>query len=449
MASPALAAEPGVVLANQSAPANAQVRSLGTHWVRLFATWPDLEPERGVYSTAWIDNYEQTFRSLPAGTKVDLDVVGTPSWESGSGNEHAPPANPNDYAAFVGWLAQQFGSQVSAYEIWNEEDAPGWWEGAPDPVAYTQLLKAVYPAIKAANPNATVVLGGLTGNDYEFLEGVYRAGGKGYFDAVGVHTDTACNKLSPYEFLRGAGNRLIPDSFLAYREVHAVMLANGDEKPIWMTEFSWRTTTNECDEGAWAGKTAEGVSEEQQATYLRQALHCMAQDPYVQVAMWFPLQDEGSVFSGLLRADGSRKPSFAAMRNYAREGDTLTEPCGQFSGPTISIASPSDRTSYSGPLPINVSATSPIGVFRIRLEWDGKLIRNYDGSGFPKTVSGALEWQGAKHIPYGWHTLTFIAYDKENNVSQASVLIYHARPGSKHGTAAHLRRKRKHRHKHG
>ena len=414
-----------------------EVKALGTHWVRMFATWPDLEPQRGVFASNWLAYYEQTFRSLPAGTKVILDVVDTPSWETGSSDEHTPPANPNDYAAFVGALAQRFGSRVSAYEIWNEEDSPSWWTGAPNPAAYAQLLQATYPAIKAAEPSATVVLGGLTGNDYEFLEGVYAAGGKGSFDAVGVHTDTACNILSPYEFLRGEGNRMIADSFLAYREVHAVMLANGDDKPIWMTELSWRTTSATCAEGAWAGQKAGGVTEEQQATYLRQAYHCLAQDPYVQVALWFPLQDEGVVTSGLLRANGSRKPSFAAMRAYASEGDKLTEPCGVFTGPKITIASPATTSTYRGPLPIHVSARSPEGVFRIRLEIDGKLIRNYDGPGFPTTLSGAIDWQHAKHISYGWHTLTFLAYDKERNVSETSIRIYHARPKSKHRRKHH------------
>jgi hypothetical protein len=27
------------------------------------------------------------------------------------------------------------------------------------------------------------------------------------------------------------------------------MIANGDHKPIWMTELSWRTTSAECSEG--------------------------------------------------------------------------------------------------------------------------------------------------------------------------------------------------------
>jgi hypothetical protein len=275
------------------------------------------------------------------------------------------------------------------------------------------------------------VRGGLTGNDYEFLEGVYRAGGKGYFDAVGVHTDTACNKLSPYEYLRGPDGRMIPDSFLAYREVHAVMLANGDEKPIWMTELSWRTTDATCAEGAWAGVTAAGVSEEQQAVLLRQAYHCLAQDPYVQVALWFPLLDDGAAVSGLERADGSHKPSFAAMQSYASQGDTLTEPCGNFTGPKITVASPANNTRYSGPLTINVAAASSAGVFRIRLEIDGKLIRNYDAGTYPSSLSGALTWQGAKHIPYGRHTLTILAYDKQRNVSETNITIVHTHPAVK------------------
>lgn len=427
-------AEAGVNLVGSTSAQMPSVQALGTHWVRMFASWPDLEPTKGSFSTFWLSYYEETFRTLPSGTKVLLDIVDTPSWETGSSNPQTPPANPQEYAAFAGALARDFGTKVAAYEVWNEEDASLWWAGGPNPAAYTQLLKDTYPAIKAANPSATVVLGGLTGNDYEFLEGVYRAGGKGYFDAVGVHTDTACNVISPYDFVRGAGNRLIPDSFLAYREVHAVMLANGDNKPIWMTELSWRTTSATCSEGAWAGQKAEGVSEEQQATYLRQAYHCLAEAPYVQVALWFPLEDEGPVTSGLLRSNGSRKPSFAAMQAYAHEGDKLTEPCGNFTGPKITVSSPANHFTYRGPLPIRVSAKSPYGVFRIRLEWDGKLIRNYGGGGFPTSLFGAIDWQHAKHIAYGWHTLTFLAYDKENNVSQISIRVFHARPKSRrHG----------------
>ena len=285
----------------------------------------------------------------------------------------------------------------------------------------------------------------MGGNDYQFLEGVYAAGGKGSFDAVGVHTDTACNGLSPYEFLRGSNGRLVTDSFLAYREVHAVMLANGDDKPIWMTEMSWRTTEAQCSEGAWAGQKAEGVSEQQQSTFLKQAYNCLAQDSYVKVGLWFALDDDGAAVSGLVRENGQRKPSFAAMRSYASQGNGLSEPCGNFTGPRISVSSPANSIHYSGPLPIDVLATSAGGVFRIKLEIDGKLIRNYDGSNYPTSLSGAIEWQGAKHISYGWHTLTILAYDKQRNVSQTNIQIYHAPAGSASHSAAHKRKHKRHR----
>jgi hypothetical protein len=435
-AGPARAAEPGVVLADSFSPHVGDLKALGTHWVRVFATWPDLEPARGDYSANWIANYERLFRELPSGTKVIVDVV-APQWETGSSNEHTPPANPEDYAAFVGGLAQRFGPRVTAYELWNEEDSPGWWTGAPDPAAYAALLQASYPVIKSAEPNATVLVGGLTGSDYPFLEALYQDGAKGYFDAVAVHTDTACNIVSPYSFLRENDGRMMPDSFLAYREVHNVMLANGDDKPIWMTELSWRTTSAECEEGFWAGHKAQGVTEQQQATYLAQAYNCLAQDPYVQVAIWFPLQDQGPDVAGLLRANGSRKPSFAAMQAYAHHGDQLTEQCGDFSGPSIDVAAPADHATYSGTLPISVFAHDSEGVGRITLEINGKLIRNYTNQAFPRTLAGALHWHGAAHIRPGRNVLTFIAVDKLRNTSQASIVIYH-RPPRRHG----------HRHKH-
>jgi Cellulase (glycosyl hydrolase family 5) len=421
------AAEPGVVLANTGSPHIAAIRALGTHWVRVFAAWPDIEPQPGVFSSYWLAGYEKLFRELPAGSKVIVDVVDTPQWETGSTDEHMPPANPQEYAAFVGSLAQRWAGKVTAFEIWNEEDSPTWWTGAPNPAAYTELLKATYPVVKAADPSVTVVLGGLTGNDYPFLEGVYAAGGKGYFDAVGVHTDTACDVDSPYSFLRGADGRMIPDSFLAYREVHAVELANGDDKPIWMTEMSWRTSSATCDEGAWAGQKPEGVSEAQQATYLAQAYHCLAQDSYVQVALWFPLQDEGSDTSGLLRSNGSRKPAFEAMREYAHNGDQLSEPCGDFSGPRIDVAAPSNHTTYTASLPIHVSASDGAGVGRITLKMNGKLIRNFTNQAFPRILAGGLRWYGAQHARYGRDRLTFIAVDKLRNESSVTITIYHAR----------------------
>jgi hypothetical protein len=158
----------------------------------------------------------------------------------------------------------------------------------------------------------------------------------------------------------------------------------------------------------------------------------LKEDPYVQVALWFPIQDDGAVVSGLVRSNGSRKPSFAAMHDFVRNGDQLKGPCGVFTGPKITVASPANRVRYSGPLPIRVFARSSQDVFRLRLEIDGKLIRNYDNRTPSRTISGLLTWQGAKHISLGRHTLKVLAFDKERNVSSRSVTIYHRAATRRH-----------------
>ena len=433
---PADAAEAGVNL-NGLSPANvAEASALGARWVRVFVTWPDLEPAKGVHSAFWLGQYDRLLGALPKGTHAILDFVDTPSWESGSAAPNTPPSNPADYASILHFIAQRWAGKVAAYEIWNEEDTPLWWAGGPNPAAYTQLLQAAYPAVKSADPAAKVVLGGLTGNDYNFLEGVYKAGGKGYFDAVGVHTDTACDVNSPLTFLRNNDGQINEDSFIGYREVHATEVANGDEAPIWMTEMSWRTTGAECTEGAFAGQKPEGVSEGQQAKYLAQAYHCLAQAPYVQLGLWYPIDDEGAVVSGLERANHSHKPSYAAMRNYIEHGDRMKGACGDFSGPKITVEHPSYGDRYTGHLFIEVRATDSQGIATIRLLYDGHSIRNFDPfvekRGYPRTVYAQIHWSGARHISFGKHTLTILAYDKLKNVSRTNVEIVHLPEGSHH-----------------
>ncbi len=426
----------------------AEVAQLGVGSVRAFIPWNMFEPARGLLNQPAIHSLEEGLASLPPGTTTVLDVVDTPEWESKSSNPTTPPRNPADYAAFIGAMARRLAGRVTAWEIWNEEDAQQWWATGPSPAAYAALLRRAYKAVKAADPHATVVLGGLTGNDYEFLAQLYQHGAKGFFDAVGVHTDILCNKLSPYEYIRNDPRGPYPGyinrwAFLGYRTVHEVMLAHGDDHPIWMTELGWSTYPGVCNGGAWAGKMPGGVSEQQQATFLLQAYHCLAQDPYVQVGIWFSMQDvapfnEPSDDYGLLDSGLAPRPAFAALSEYGHDGDRLTEPCGDFNGPTIKIGTPTPDARYSGWLPITVSATDPFGVHQISLFDDSHIIRNFTSSPAKTTVSGHMHWFGALKISPGRHVLTVTAVDTKNNTSKISIVIFHR--GARHG------RRRSHRH---
>jgi hypothetical protein len=426
------AAQPGVVLYGngalgpQSIPA---VRKLGVHRVRVFMPWASIEPSAGVYDGVVLGAIAQELARLPRGTQVVADITGSPPWENGTALTTSPPADPAAYAGFARFLAARFARRVQAWEIWNEEDASQYWSGGPSPMRYTQLLRAAYPAIKSVDPHATVLVGGLIGGDYAFLRQIYADGGKGYFDAVAVHTDLACNTLAPSDYIRD-GSQIDQYAFLSYRSVHTVMAANGDgSKPIWVTELGWSTAPGSCDMGVNAGKAAAGVSPSTQASYLLQAYHCLNFAPYVTVALWFSLTDGTTAASsdhfGLLGADMQRKPAFTALEDYVKAGDQLRGGCGNFTPPQIQLLSPVERRTYSGPLPIDVVARSDAGVARIRLLYDGVRIRSFTpprGS-HPHVLVGQIDWQHYKHLPAGRHTLVVQAFDPQGNVSRMAVSV--------------------------
>jgi Cellulase (glycosyl hydrolase family 5) len=438
----ALAILPASALAGPATGVNVPITAAGNaslvaplhgQYVRVFVRWDQIETAKGTYS---LDFTDQELRGYPAGTKIVVDLLDTPGWANGGRGLTVPPTNPQDFADFLHFLAARYRGQVAGWEIWNEEDVSSWFAGSA--ADYTAMLKAAYPAAKSADPGTTVLIGGLTGNDYHFVEQIYANGGQGSFDAVAVHTDTACNLVSPYSYFRDPDGRIDQFSFLGYREVHSVMAAHGDaSKPIWMTEFGWSTTTSICNMGKWAGQKSGGVSASDQALFLRQALHCAAQDPYVPVMIWYALNDGGTSDTslnryGLVSGDGTLKPAYAALENFDALGDTLSGPCGNFSGPQLTLLAPKPNLRFNGPLLIKVAANSTYGVPRITIFYDGKRIRNFTSKAKPAQLSGQINWMGAKHLKPGRHTISAVALDPMGNQTSTSVVVYRVASSSRH-----------------
>ena len=321
-------AEPGVVSdLNWWISDSDQVRSrdamkdLGATWVRLHVQWNEFNPIPGVYDWWQLANLDQAVdQSRNTGANVVLMVLNAPPWASGSAGGNVPES-PATYAAFVGMLARRYAGRVAAYEIWNEENYERFWSTGPSPRAYVQLLRSAYSAVKAGDPGAKVVFGGLSTSDYRFVESAYAAGAGGFFDVMAIHPYTYCGTSGPDEVRRGGDGRMTRDSFLAYREVRASMLARGDDKPIWLTEFGWNTSTERCDPrtGTWQG----GVSEEAQASYLSRAFSLIERDSYVEVAVVYTIRNGAGEPSdpearyGLLRRDYSPKPAYDAFKRFA------------------------------------------------------------------------------------------------------------------------------------
>ncbi len=221
-----------------------------------------------------------------------------------------PPDDPQAFANYAGTLAARY-PQIGAWEIWNEPNTTAFWRPAPDAARYAQMLKLSYAAIKAVNPQATVVLGGLapgmgkgqvdTVYATDFLAALYQNGAKDSFDAVGYH---------PYD--DGAE----PDSFLDdyLTSLYSVMVRYGDgNKKMWVTEIGWFT-----------GTAANAVSEATQADYLTRAFTLLYNREFVDHVYWYNLKDYTSLSQpnnpavnyGLFRWDGSRRPAADSFRNF-------------------------------------------------------------------------------------------------------------------------------------
>jgi hypothetical protein len=411
------AASPGVVLPNPGDAAVSQkIIASGAKHVRVFASWRMLEQNQGQLTPFIISGYDEfANRMKAAGIPVYLVVVQTPTWAGAA--DSPPPVGP--YADFMRRLAEHFRGRVMGYEVWNEANEGVFWKGGASPAAYTQLLRAAHSAVKSADPAAKVGVGGLIGNDYQYLAGLYNAGAKGSFDFVGIHTDGACNRTDPREAARDADGRISRWSFTGYREVHATMEDHGDGNlPIWMSELGWSVTTGKCPTDS---SEAAGVTRDQQALFLTHAYACLANDPYVENASWFSLQDFGAAEAlgfryGLYDFSGFARPALSAFQHAAGLGPDTG--CGlpvDRASAGINIAWPTNNKNISGDLRYNISATDAQGIRTLTLYVDGKRVR--------VTGKGAMKglWVGWRQLAYGPHKVTVKAVDNAQNVSVSEV----------------------------
>lgn len=448
IASPARAVEVGVnETLNQTRPTAQTAAELGAGWVRLWASWESAEPGRGSWDPHVLATMNQSVAAAKArGLKVLMVVQRSPAWASdGKGGSH-PPSDPAAFGAAMGGFASQVPG-VDAWELWNEEDETIFWAGGADPAKYAAMVKSAYPAIKAVQPNDIVVTGATVGNNFEFIESLYSHGIRGSFDAIGVHTDTACLVVGPDSHYRDETGRIGRYAFTGYREVHNVMAAHGDgDKPIWMTELGWNTQSTapgSCNTGMWAGQKPLGVSEELQAEFLTQAYRCLAADPYIGVAFWFGMQDiPGAKYMGaygLFRLNGSAKPAAAAFRGL--DGGIPAAPCGgvvDTSGPRIVIAKPTrGRRTFVGMFPIDAKAVDSaggVGIRRIEIFEDGRFSRSYgDGHALMRAFWPSREWKVGSR-----HKITFKGIDEAGNTTSKSIRLRKVRRLPKIRTSAAL-----------
>lgn len=425
--SPAPAAQPGVTLFGaQSATTTLPViNDLGAGWAKVFLDGTAVDGSNDLMLRQYADIFADY---KAAGKKVIVILTGTP----GQSASNVPPSDADAWANWAGSMARRFGPYVYGWMVWNEADGPRFWAGAPQPERYAELLKKAYPKIKEGDPDAVVSFSPLTGGNAKFLSAAYDAGAGDSFDAVGVDMGTACNTTSPYSFMRDSVNGpIFFTSFLAYRNVIELLESKGHgNRPLWL-EMGWSTSKAVCDHGAFAGKKDGGVSESTQAQFLRQAAHCLKEDPQVQVAMWFEMEDRAGTDTpdhrfGLRDSDGRRKPSYAAFQDFARGRDNESGPCGDFTPPSITVASPTPKQQFVDKLDLRASATDAgVGLGRITFRYDDapNEVRNYTEALRNGETVGLSPWQNSSKLGLGSHTIAVTAVDKNLNARTTTIPV--------------------------
>lgn len=155
----------------------------------------------------------------------------------------------DDLATLYAQFATDYGDVCAAFEIHNEPNLAFFWGYTQDPptypdaIPYTNILKELYPALKAAAPSVPVLGGALShllnntaeGRGLEaFLHVMYENGAIDAMDAVSVHPYPAGATSGPTSPVGnwGAGLWGVLDRAQGIKE-----LFGDGAKPLWATEF--------------------------------------------------------------------------------------------------------------------------------------------------------------------------------------------------------------------
>ena len=243
------------------------VRKLGVRLVRKTVYWYHIEKteQPGVYDEQGLAKYDKMVATAKEnGVELVLLLHGN---VPGTGWDNRLESYDR-FARFAAFMAKRYPS-VRFWELWNEMDV-GFTDlfGANRPGyplfergrCYGQMLKKAYPAIKAANRDAWVLVGGISsGGAPEFIRGIYTEAGRDYFDYMNIHTYG------------------VPVNWSMAADAYAARVAMGRygdfDRPLWNTEFgidggnlwaAWQVDTGEKLDaghlGAWQSCINESLA---------------------------------------------------------------------------------------------------------------------------------------------------------------------------------------------
>jgi hypothetical protein len=305
----------------------------GIESVRFYLPWAAVESQRDRFDWNQPDSVMRDLAS--AGLEGFPFLAGSPEWaaqrdhfacEGGECATYAPASIETRYAfaRFAAAAVQRYGPggsfwtanptlpehPIRAWQVWNEPNLTRFYEPAADASEYADLLRVSAAAIRVADPEAEVVLGGLFGPSStsrmigarRFLKQLYRESEiEDSFDGIAVHP------YSPHA-------RGVLDQIKAARQVGR---ANDTDFDLWVTEIGW-ASKGRRDQNLV--KTPRKQADMLRKSFSRFLRHAGAWD--LRGAYWYAWRDtprDAPVCAwcpgaGLVDRHGSPKPAYRALR---------------------------------------------------------------------------------------------------------------------------------------
>jgi len=259
-------------------------------WVRLRFDWGALEPAPGKYY------WDRADRLAAALRRRDLHVIAvvekSPSWARAENDKtelYAPPLEKRRYGLFLEAFIGRYGDLIDAYQMWDEPNIyPHWGNRHVDAGGYVALLREGAIQVRAGDPGAVVLAGGLAPtteagglnqNDVDYLRAMYAAGAAQWFDALAA---------KPYGLRSGPDAAPAADQLNFQRMIllRSVMERAGDgTKRIWGVEFGWNSLPAD-----WAGQPSiwgETQDEAQQVAWSAEAIELARREwPWMGPLLW-------------------------------------------------------------------------------------------------------------------------------------------------------------------
>jgi hypothetical protein len=150
-------------------------QDMGIEQVRIFALWNRIAPRAPGGDYDWVALDQAVDRVIAHGMQPLLTITGPgPLWVSRRAERGEPRYDPDPklYGEFAHAVAERYATRVDRYILWNEPNQAGWLRPQGgckgktctpvSPHLYRELVRAAYPAVHDADPNAQVLIGTMS-----------------------------------------------------------------------------------------------------------------------------------------------------------------------------------------------------------------------------------------------------------------------------------------------